>query len=170
MLKTKKKEVVEEMENIYSNYEAIMVTHYHGLTVTQISDLRVKLREAGAGYKVVKNTLSKIAGKKIGNNDFADLFSGPVGVAYANDPVVLAKNLTKFKKDHDVFSIVGGYFNDEVLDENRIKQISSLPSLDEARGKIIGAINAVGTKIVRVLQAPASQLARVLDAKSQKNN
>ncbi|MFY9589438.1 50S ribosomal protein L10 [Rickettsia endosymbiont of Halotydeus destructor] len=174
MLRSEKPIVVEELEKICKESASIIVAHYHGLTVSQISSLRESLKVKGAGFKVVKNTLAKIvinriAANNVGLDKAANLFTGPTAIAYSKDPVEAAKLVVDFVKANDNLKIVGGIVNDQVLNEQSIRELSKLPSLNELRGKIIGLLQAPATKLAGVLQAPASSLARVVQAYVNKN-
>ncbi|WP_341790122.1 50S ribosomal protein L10 [Rickettsia endosymbiont of Polydrusus tereticollis] len=169
MLRSEKPIVVEELEKVYKESTSVIVAHYHGLTVSQISSLRESLKVKGAGFKVVKNTLAKIAANKAGLDSAVNLFAGPTAIAYSKDPVEVAKLVVDFAKSNDNLKIVGGIVNDQLLNEHSIRELSKLPSLNELRGKIIGLLQAPATKIVGVLQAPASSLVRVIQAYVNKN-
>ena len=142
----------------------VVVTRNLGLTVAQSTQLRGKMRDVGATYKVSKNKLAKIA---LDGTDYAglsDLLTGPVGLATSTDPVAAAKVAAEFAKTTDKFEIVGGAMGDTVLDVNGIKALAALPSLDELRAKIVGLVQAPATKIARTVNEPGAQLARVFGA------
>jgi large subunit ribosomal protein L10 len=168
MNRDEKKLAVAEIEQIYNGNSAIFVTHYHGLTVSQLNELRKDLRQLNAGFKVIKNTLAKIAAKNIGINNVDTLFAGPVGVVFSDDPVSAAKSLTKFAKKNQALKIMGGIMDRNLVDDATVHTLSKLPSMDELRGTIIGILQAPATNIARVTSAPAAQLARVIDAYSKK--
>ena len=146
----------------------LLIAHYKGLTVAEISDLRIKVRAAGAGFKVTKNLLAKRALAGTNYEKISHLFKGPTAVAYATDPVSAAKALHEFAKKNEKLVLVGGAFGDTVLDKAGIKQLATLPSLDELRAKILAMLNTPATRIAGVLQAPAGQLARVFGAYAKK--
>ena len=148
----------------------MVVTHYMGLTVAEMTDLRGRLRKEGASLKVVKNTLAQkaLAGSKGEAGDA--LFTGPVAIAYAPDPVSAAKVVTEYAKGNEKFSIVGAFMGPTVLDQKGVAALATLPSLDQIRSQLIGLINAPATKIAGVLQAPAGQLARVFNAYATKSD
>lgn len=147
----------------------VVVTHYIGLTVAEMTDLRRKMREAGAGFKVTKNRLTKLALKETDYEGLSDLFAGPTGIAYSEDPVAAARAAVEYAKGNDKLVILGGGLGSNVLDPDGVKALASLPSLDELRGKIVGVLQAPATKIAGVLQAPAGQLARVMSARSEQS-
>jgi large subunit ribosomal protein L10 len=169
VLRSNKKSFVTELEAIYESSNSVIITHYHGLTVAQITKLRCNLRVNGASFKVVKNTLSKIAAKNAGLTGDSDFFSGPTAIAYSVDPIAAAKEVVEFAKTNDNLKIVGGIVNDIVLDAGAIQQLAKLPSLDVLRGKIVGILQAPAANLARVVQAPAGALARVIQAYADKN-
>ena len=162
--RTQKEELVSQLNETFTGAETVVVTHNLGLTVNEMEDLRVKLREAGASFKVTQNRLTRLALKDTQFEGIADLFKGPTGIAYSEDVVAAAKVAVKFAKDNDNFEVVGGAMGDQVLDLDGVKALATMPSLDELRGKLVGLLNAPATKVAGVLQAPAGQLARVCGA------
>lgn len=168
MDRQEKAEVVSALNASLQQMGAVIVTRNLGMTVAQSTDLRQKMREAGAGYRVTKNKLAKIA---IEGTDYAgltDMFTGPVGLATSVDPIAAAKVAVEFAKTNDKLEIVGGAMGTQVLDLEGVKALATLPSLDELRAKIIGLVQAPATKVATVLQAPAAQLARVFNAYAEK--
>ena len=143
----------------------VVVTHQLGLNADETLDLRRKLRAAGVGFKVGKNTLIKLAikGTKLAGLD--KLLKGPTALAFSKDPIAAARVTVEFAKKNDKLKVVAAVMDDKLLDEAQTKALASLPSLDELRGKIIGLILAPATKIAGVLAAPAGQLARVMAAR-----
>ncbi len=168
MLKSKKSVVIEEMSHIYADYSCFIVAEYQGLTMAQITSLRKSLRQDGANFKIVKNSLSKIAASKSDKKGFDGILSGPVGIAYANDPVSISKQLVKFTKVSKNLKIIGGVIDNEVYTDLQIVELSKLASIDEIRGRIVGSISGVASKLIRVIQTPAAQIARVCSAYSSK--
>ncbi|ABV75787.1 50S ribosomal protein L10 [Rickettsia rickettsii] len=169
MLRSEKPVAVEDIVNIYKESPSIIITHYHGLTVSQVSVLREALKSKEAGFKVVKNTLAKIAANQTGLNSIANLFAGPTAIVYSKEPVEMAKLVVNFAKANDNLKIIGGIVDNHVLDEHSIKELSKLLTLNELRGKIIGLLQAPATQVVGVLQAPSSSMARVIQAYASKN-
>ena len=169
MDRAQKQESIESLKSVFADAGAVVVTHYMGLTVAEMTDLRLRLRKDGAAIKVVKNTLAlKALDGKLGEKGDT-LFTGPVAIAYGPDAVTAAKIAVQFAKENDKLKIVGGVLDQtNVLDENGVRALATLPSLDELRGKLIGLIQAPATKIAGVLQAPAGQLARVFNAYATK--
>jgi large subunit ribosomal protein L10 len=170
MDRAQKQESIESLKSVFADAGAVVVTHYMGLTVAEMTDLRLRLRKEGAAIKVVKNTLAlKALDGKLGEKGDT-LFTGPVAIAYGPDAVSAAKIAVQFAKENDKLKIVGGVLDQtNVLDENAVRALATLPSLDELRGKLIGLIQAPATKIAGVLQAPAAQLARVFNAYATKD-
>ena len=164
-----KQDAIEALKGVFDASGAVVVTHYLGLTVAEMTDLRGKLRNEGAQLKVVKNTLARKAlDGSIGEAGDA-LFKGPVAIAFAPDPVSAAKVATQYAKDNEKFSVIGGFMGSQVLDQKGISALATLPSLDQLRAKIIGLLQAPATKVAGVLQAPAGQLARVVGAYAAKD-
>ena len=169
MDRAQKQEAIETLKGVFDGAGAVVVTHYMGLTVAEMTDLRGRLREQGAQLQVVKNTLvQKALNGSVGEAGDA-LFKGPVAIAYAPDAVSAAKVATQYAKDNDKFSVIGGFMGEQVLDKASVTALASLPSLDQLRAKLIGLIQAPATKIAGVLQAPAGQLARVMNAYATKD-
>lgn len=168
MLKSNKKIFVEELEEIYKSSNSVIIVHYHGLTVSEVTSLRCSLRKNGASFKVVKNTLAKIAASNVGMEYDVGIFSGPTAIAYSKDAVASAKGVVEFAKANDNLKIIGGIVNDKSLDVGAIKELAKLPSLDSLRGKIVGVLQAPASGLVGILQAPASKLARVIQARINK--
>jgi large subunit ribosomal protein L10 len=169
MDRAQKAESIETLKGVFDGAGAVVVTHYLGLTVAEMTDLRGRLRTEGAKLKVVKNTLvQKALDGRTGEAGDA-LFKGPVAIAYGPDPVSAAKISTQYAKENDKFSIVGAVMGDQVLDATAVGALATLPSLDQLRAKLIGLVQAPATKIAGVLQAPAAQLARVMQAYADKD-
>lgn len=164
MSRAQKEAEVKELHERFANDEIIVLTHYSGLSVKQLSELRSNLREEGASFKVTKNSLAKLAVKGTKYEPLADMFTGPTGVASSQDPVAAAKIAHKFAKDNDKLVILGGALGEKVLDVEGIKQLASLPSLDEVRSKLVGLLVAAPTKLAGILQAPARDLVGVTKA------
>ena len=169
MDRAEKQDAIEALKGVFAESGTVVVTHYMGLTVAEMTDLRGRLRSEGATLQVVKNTLAiKALNGSVGETGDA-LFAGPVAIAFAPDAVSAAKVATQYAKENDKFTVIGGLMGEQVLDKGAVTALASLPSLDQLRGKIIGLIQAPATKIAGVLQAPAGQLARVLGAYAAKD-
>ena len=164
MDRSQKENLVASMHEVFKDANIVVVSHYSGLTVSEMTTLRAQMREVGAGFKVTKNRLTRLAVKDTAYESLTDLFTGPTAMAYSEDPVAAAKAAVAFGKANDKFVVMGGAMGDTVLDADGVKALATLPSLDELRGKLIGLVQAPATKVAGVLQAPASQLARVCSA------
>ena len=168
MDRAQKTGLVSELNQTFGEVGVVVVTRNLGMTVAQSTDLRTKMRAAGASYKVAKNRLAKIAAVGTDYAVLADLLTGPTALATSADPVAAAKVIAEFAKTNDKLEVVGGAMGGQMLDANGIKALAALPSLDELRGKIVGLLVAPATKLATVTQAPAAQLARVLSAYAEK--
>ena len=168
MDRSQKTEAVAELNRTFNEVGVVVVTRNLGMTVKQSTDLRNKMRDAGASYKVAKNRLAIIALEGTDYGSLADLLTGPTALATSTDPVAAAKAVVEFAKTNDRIEIVGGAMGKTVLDADGVKALASLPSLDELRAKLVGLLVAPATKIATITQAPAAQLARVLAAYSEK--
>jgi large subunit ribosomal protein L10 len=168
MDRSQKADLVTELKQVFTETSVVVVTRNLGLTVAQSTDLRLKMRDAGAQFKVAKNRLALIAleGSKYGS--IGDLLTGPTALATSIDPVAAAKVAVDFAKTTDRFEIVGGAMGDTVLDVNGIKALAALPSLDQLRATIVGLVQAPATKIARTVAEPGAQLARVFGAYAAK--
>ncbi len=154
------------MHQTFEDTSMVVVTHYSGLTVAEMGDLRRQMREAGASFKVTKNRLTRRAIDGTKFSGLSDMFIGPTAIAYSDDPVAPAKVAVKFAKSNDKLVVIGGALGEEMLDVDGVKALASLPGLDELRAKIVGMISTPATRIAGVLQAPGGQVARVLGAKA----
>jgi large subunit ribosomal protein L10 len=163
-----KRELVASMHDVFKDTGVIVVAHYAGMTVAQMTDLRRRVKEAGGTVKVAKNRLAKLALRDTSAAGMADLFKGPTCVAYSKDPVAAAKVTVTYSRENDKLVILGGAMGQTVLDPNGVKALADLPSLDELRAKLIGLIQAPMVKITRVVKEPGAQLARVIQAKAAK--
>ena len=149
--------LLSELNELFNNSEVVVVSHYKGLTVAEVSELRNNIRKAGAGFKVTKNRITRLALKGTKFEGLIDLFKGPTAIAFASDPISACKACVEFAKTNEKLLIVGGAMGTGVISIDEIKKLASIPSMDELRAKIIG-----------LLQAPAAQLARVTKAYSEK--
>ena len=168
MDRSQKTEAVADLNAVFKESGVVVVTRNLGLSVAQSTELRGKMREAGASYKVAKNRLAKLALKDTDYDGLGDLLTGPTALATSGDPVAAAKAAVEFAKTNDKLEIVGGSMGGEMLDEAAVRSLASLPSLDELRGTIVGLVQAPATKIARVMVEPAAKLARVFGAQGAK--
>jgi large subunit ribosomal protein L10 len=164
MTRAEKQAEIEVLNTRFTEDELVVVTHYSGLTVEEMTDLRGKLREEDASFKVTKNSLAKIALKGTKFEELEGLFSGPTGVASSKDEVAAAKVAHKFAKGNDKLIILGGALGNKILSVEEVMALASMPSLDELRSKIIGLLQAPAQKMVGVLQAPARDMVGVTAA------
>lgn len=167
MSKARKEQEIQDIKKRFEGSGVVVVTHNTGLNVPQMEELRGKLREQGASYKITKNTLAKRAIKGTDYEQIAEMFQGPVGIAVSEDPVAAAKVANDFAKDNEQLVILGGAMGNVVLDAKGVESLAKLPSLDELRSKIVGLLQAPATKVARVLQAPAQQVVGVTQAYGQ---
>jgi len=170
MDRASKEDIVSDLHAVFDASNAVVVTHYSGLTVSELEDLRGQMREAGASFKVTKNRLTRLALQNTKFEGLTDLFTGPTAVAVSDDPVAAAKVVVNYAKKNEKLIVVGGAMGEQKLDVDGVKALATLPSLDELRGKLVGLLNAPATKIAGVLQAPAGQIARVLSARGQQSD
>jgi large subunit ribosomal protein L10 len=160
--------MVSALNRVFSSTRIVVVAHYSGLNVAQMTTLRGRMREAGASLKVAKNRLVKLALKDTDVEHISDLFEGPTVIAYSDDPVAAPKVAAEFAKTHQNLVILGGAMGRTSLDAKGVQALATLPSLDELRAKLVGMIKTPATRIAGVLQAPAGQLARVFAAYADK--
>ena len=168
MNKEQKQNYIKEMTAQFENSEAVLVTHYQGLTVKQLDDLRKQTREHGIKFQITKNRITKLALKDSKCKNLTNLFTGPTAVALSKDAITSAKILTKFSKENKNLKILGGIMGEEVLDIAGVANIATLPTLDEARAKIVGILRSPAQKIASILLAPASKIAILALKKSKK--
>ena len=173
MKRSDKKDFVQTLKEDFSNSSTVIVAEYSGLTVSESESLRNEMRENGAKFKVTKNRLTKLAIADTQFKEISDLFSGPTAIAYSNDPVAPAKVAVNFEKKFEKFKIIGGGYNGEKIDKEKINFLAKLPSIDELRGKIIGLISAPAQKMVTIASEPGSKIARLItlnSSNSQESN
>lgn len=169
MDRAEKREFVTELNAAFQGAGSVVVAHYTGLTVAEMSDLRSKMRDAGGIVKVAKNRLAKIALEGTEAEGMSDLFVGQTLIAYADDPVTAPKVASEFAKTNDKLVVLGGSLGPTLLDADGVKALATLPSLDELRAKIVGMVSTPATRIAQVVNAPAGQVARVIGAYAQQN-
>ena len=170
MNREQKSSYVSSLKESLNNNEAMMVYHYQGLNVNQLDDLRNQMREAGALLKVTKNRITKIALKDTQHEEAISLFSGQTGVALSKDPITLAKTLVNFQKKNDMLKIVGGVMDSKVLAPEDVAKIATLPTLDEARAKIVAILQTPAQQLISILLAPGAKIANLAHAKSLKKD
>jgi large subunit ribosomal protein L10 len=165
--RSEKKDFVQKLKDEIISSSSVIVTHYSGLTVEESEQLRSEMRSNGAKFKVTKNRLTKLAFEQTQFKEMADLFTGPTAIAYSDDPVAPAKVAVSFEKKLEKFKIIGGGYDGEKIDLDKINFLATLPSIDELRGKIVGIISAPAQKIASIVKEPAGQIARLISAKSE---
>lgn len=168
MNRAEKKQLVEDVNGFLKDSSTVIVAHYKGLTVADMTSLRGKARASGAGLKVAKNRLVKLALKDTEFDGIAEHLKGPTALAYSKDPVAAAKVLSEFAKDNEKLVLIGGAFGGRSLDKKGVEALAKMPSLNELRGKIVGLLQAPAQRIATVLQAPPAQVARVISAYAKK--
>src|ERR1700683_4226615 len=164
-----KAELVESLGEVFKATKVVVVAHYSGLTVGQMQTLRRQMKQAGASVKVAKNRLAKIALEGSDVASIAPLMKGPTLIAFSGDPIAAPKVAVDFAKTHERFVILGGAMGKTSLDQNGVKALAALPSLDQLRAKTVGLIQAPATKLAQVVNAPAAKLARVVQAYAAKS-
>lgn len=169
MDRAQKEQLVSSLNGALSQANAVVIAHYRGLNASQTGELRRRVKEAGASFKVTKNRLARFALKGTPYEALSDMFTGPTAVTYSVDPVAAAKVTVDFAKTTDKLVVIGGALGERVLDENEVKALASMPSLDELRGKIVGLVQAPAQRLAMIVQAPAGQLARVVGAYAKKD-
>jgi large subunit ribosomal protein L10 len=167
--RTEKREFVATLAQVFAETSMVVVTQNKGLTVTEVTDLRRKMRAAGATFKVAKNRLAFLALDGTRFDGIAPMLKGPTALAWSKDPVAVAKAAVEFAKTNEKFVVIGGALGTQTLDVSGIKALAELPSLDELRARLVGMIQTPATRIAGVLQAPAGQLARVFGAYAKKD-
>lgn len=168
MDRSDKEQLVASLKDAFNETNLVVVTHYSGLTVAEMGNLRDRMREVGAKFKVTKNRLTRLALEGTQFEGISNLFTGPTAMAFSQDPVAAAKAAVEFSKKNEKLVLVGGALGDKALSVDDIKALATLPSLDELRAKLVGMLNTPATRIAGVHQAPASKVARVISAYGQK--
>ena len=170
MDRTEKREFVASLGRVFQETSMVVVTRNAGLTVAEVSDLRRRMRAAGASYKVAKNRLAVLALDGTRFDGIKPLLQGPTALAWSKDPVAVAKTAVEFAKTNDKFVILGGALGTQTLALDGVKALAELPSLETLRAQLVGLIQTPATRIAGVLQAPAGQLARVFGAYAKKDD
>ena len=168
MNREQKELFVQNLKSIITENSLVLVFHYRGMSVTDMTDLRVQSFNSGCNIKVTKNRLTKLALEGSDKAALSEFFDGPTAIAYSNDPVQLTKLLTNFAKNNSNLVILGGIMDNEILSVEKIEILSKLPSLEEIRAQLIGLISSPAQKIASVLTAPSGDLVRVFNAYSNK--
>ena len=170
MNKAEKINYINSLKKDLETNNAMMVYHYEGLNVNQLDELREKMRNVGALLKVTKNRITKLAIKETTHSDAEQLFSGPTAIALSQDPITIAKILVNFQKNNQKLKIVGGIMDNKLLAPSDVAEIAKLPTLEEARSKIVGILQASQQKLIGILLAPGRKIANLAHAKSLKKD
>ena len=168
MNRNQKEIFIKNIKTIVDENSLVLVFHYRGMSMNEMTDLRVQSFNSGCNIKVTNNRLAKLALKETNKVVLSDFFDGPTAIAYSNDPVSLTKLLVEFAKNNNNLVVLGGIMGNEILSVEKIEILSKLPSLEEIRAKLIGLISTPAQKIASVLTAPSGDLARVVNAYSSK--
>ncbi len=169
MDRTEKREFVASLAGVFAETSMVVVTRNRGLTVDEVTDLRRRMRAAGANYKVAKNRLATRALEGTNFEGIKPLLKGPTALAWSKDPVAVAKTAVEFARLNEKFEVLGGALGSQTLDASGIKALSELPSLDALRAKLLGLVLAPATKLAGLMQAPGGQLARLLAAHASRD-
>ena len=168
MNKENKKTYIEEMKKNFNSNSSVMIAQYQGLNVNELDKLRKELRDKGIKFKITKNRITKLALEQTRCKELKDLFKGPTAVALSQDAITSAKILTKFSKENENLKILGGIMGSDILDVMGVQNVATLPTLDEARAKIVGILRSPAQKLASILLAPGSKIAILALEKSKK--
>ena len=167
MNKEQKKNYISEMETQFQNNEAVLVTHYQGLTMPQLDELRSQMREHGIIFRITKNRITKLALEKTKCKDLSNLFIGPTAVAFGEDAIMSARILSKFAKENENLKLIGGIMDNEVLDQAGVQNVANLPTLNEARANIVGILSASAGKLISILLARSEKMSSLSPENSE---
>jgi|TARA_B110001452_G_scaffold59437_1_gene46233 large subunit ribosomal protein L10 len=168
MNKEQKKNYISEISTQFENSNSVLVTHYQGLTMSQLDKLRAEMREHGIKFKITKNRITKLALEKTKCKNLTNLFTGPTAVAFSDDAIMSARILSKFSKDNENLKLLGGMMGKDVLDQAGVQNVANLPTLDEARAKIVGILATPPSKIVSILLARSEKMSNLTPENSEK--
>ena len=167
MNKEQKKNYISEMTEKFENSKAVMVTHYQGLTMPQLDELRSQMREHGIIFRITKNRITKLALEKTKCKDLSNLFIGPTAVAFGKDAIMSARILSKFAKENENLRLIGGIMDNEVLDQAGVQNVANLPTLNEARANIVGILSASAGKLISILLARSEKMSSLSPENSE---
>jgi len=168
MNKDQKKNYISEMETQFQNNEAIIVTHYQGLKMSQLDELRTQMRDHGIKFKITKNRITKLALEKTKCKELSILFKGATAVAFSDDAIMSARILSKFAKTNENLKLLGGIMGTDILDQAGVQNVANLPTLDEARANIVGILAAPASKFVSILLARSEKMSNLPPENSEK--
>jgi large subunit ribosomal protein L10 len=166
--RAQKEAVVGELGQIFSDSGVVVVAHYTGLTVAEMTDFRNRMREAGGSVRVAKNRLAKIALEGTPSASIASYLEGQTVLAYSEDPVTAAKVVEAYSKENDKLVILGGAMGENALDVAGVKAVAAMPSREELIASIVGCIGAPAANIAGAIGAPASNIASILSTIEEK--
>mgnify|MGYP006121397847 FL=1 len=169
MNREQKKNYISKMETQFQDNESVLVTHYQGLTMTQLDELRSQMREHGIKFQITKNRITKLALEKTKCKDLSNLFTGATAVAFSNDAIISARILSKFAKTNENLKLLGGVMGEDVLDQAGVQNVANLPTLDEARANIVGILATPASKFVSILLARSEKMS-ILTPENSENN
>jgi large subunit ribosomal protein L10 len=158
MSREQKRDYITKMESQFQNNEAILITHYQGLTMSQLDELRTQMREHGIKFQITKNRITKLALEKTKCKDLSNLFTGATAVAFSNDAIMSARILSKFAKNNENLKLLGGIMGNDVLDQAGLQNVANLPTLDEARANIVGILATPASKFISILLARSEKM------------
>ena len=167
MSREQKKNYISEMSTQFEKSASVLVTHYQGLTMSQLDELRSKMREHGIIFKITKNRITKLALEKTKCKELAKLFSGPTAVALGEDGIMSARILSKFSKDNNNLKLLGGMMGNELLDQAGLQNVANLPTLDEARAKIVSILSAQASNFMSILLARSEKMGTLAPENSE---
>jgi len=168
MNKEQKTNYINEMETKFQKNKSVLVTHYQGLTMTQLDELRSQMREHGIQFKITKNRITKLAIEKTKCKDLSNLFKGATAVAFSDDAIISARILSKFSKENQNLKLLGGIMGEELLDQAGVQNVANLPTLDEARAKIVGILATPASKLISILLARSEKMSNLAPENSEK--
>jgi len=168
MNKEQKKNYIANMTAQFENSEAVLVTHYQGLNMTQLDVLRSQMREHGIKFQITKNKITKLALEKTKCKDLSNLFTGPTAVAFSSDAIISARILSKFSKDNENLKLLGGIMGKDLLDQAAVQNVANLPTLDEVRSKIASILATPASKFISILLARSEKMSNLSPEISEK--
>lgn len=164
MDRAEKREFVASLATVFGETSMVVVTHYQGLNVAQVTDLRRRMRAAGATFRVAKNRLAVRALEGTRFTGLAPMLKGPTALAWSADPVAVAKTVFDFARTNDKLVVLGGSLGERTLSAEQVRALAELPPLPVLRARLVGLIAAPATRVAGTLAAPAGGLARVFGA------
>ncbi|SFH40379.1 LSU ribosomal protein L10P [Palleronia marisminoris] len=168
MDRAQKEKVVEELGQIFESSGVVVVSHYQGLTVAEMQDLRARMRAVGGSVRVAKNRLAKIALQNTEMADISEYLLGQTVLSYSEDPVAAAKVADEYAKENQKFVILGGAMGETKLDTAGVVSVAKLPSRDELIAQVVSCIGAPASNIAGAIGAPASNIASILSTIEEK--